>query len=393
MKKIIFLLLVLLTAGYIRLFSQTEQDTSVYLITCGPGAETYSHYGHSALRVIIPERKSDLVYNWGVFDFSTPHFAYRFARGRLEYMLDKDTFKRFLQSYFYEKRWVEVQKINLEPGEIKILLDLISENLKPENRKYRYDFFYDDCSTRIRDLLEKAIGRNLIYAPSGPDEKLTFRFLTGKYQRPYPWLNFGIDLLMGTPSDKKASYRDMMFLPIEMQTELSEALISRNGKMIPLLSNPETILDFNTPVIKPNFFTTPVFIFTLLCVVLIIFYSMVKNRRTIKTADIIIFAVYSSLVILMLFTNFITDHQQMKKNLSLLWLSPFVPVCLAAVVLNKKWFVWFRIVFILCLISFVIQIAFPGMVNNAFIPLILILFLRSSARAGFSWNPLSVKTF
>jgi hypothetical protein len=308
-------------------------------------------------------------------------------------MLDKDTFKRFLQAYFYEGRWVQVQKINLEPGEIKILLDLINENLKPENRKYRYDFFYDDCSTRIRDLLEKAIGRDLIYAPSGPDNKLTFRFLTGKYQRPYPWLNFGIDLLMGTPSDKKASYRDMMFLPIEMQTELSEALINRNGKMIPLLSNPETILDFNTPVIKPNFFISPVFIFTLLCVALIIFYSLVRNRRTIKTADIIIFAIYTSLVILMVFTNFITDHQQMKKNLSLLWLSPFVPVCLAAVILNKKWFVWFRIVFILCLISFVIQIGFPGMVNSAFVPLILILFLRSSARAGFSWNPLSVKTF
>jgi hypothetical protein len=393
MKKIILFLLILITTGYIRLFSQTEQDTSVYLITCGPGTETYSHYGHSALRVTIPERKSDLVYNWGVFDFSTPHFAYRFARGRLDYMLDKDTFKRFLQAYLYERRWVQVQKINLEPQEIKILMDLISENLKPENRKYRYDFFYDDCSTRIRDLLEKAIGRNLIYAPSGPDEKLSFRFLTGKYQRPYTWLNFGIDLLMGTPSDKKASYRDMMFLPIEMQTELSEALINRNGKMIPLLSNPETILDFNTPLVKPNFFTTPVFIFTLFCVALIIFYSMVKNRRTIKTADIIIFAIYSSLVILMLFTNFITDHQQMKKNLSLLWLSPFVPVCLVAVILNKKWFVWFRIVFILCLISFVIQIAFPGMVNSAFVPVILILFLRSSARAGFSWNPLSVKTF
>jgi hypothetical protein len=393
MKKIILLLAILMVTGYIDLISQTPSDTSVYLITCGPGTETYSHYGHSALRITIPERNSDLVYNWGVFDFSTPHFAYKFARGRLEYMLDTEPFKRFLQTYIYEERWVQIQKVNLEPGEIKTLMKLIAENLKTENRKYRYDFFYDDCSTRIRDLLEQAVGSSLIYSPSGNEKQPTFRFLTGKYQRSYPWLNFGIDLLMGTPCDKKASYRDMMFLPIEMQNELSEAVINRDGRMIPLLRNPDIVLDFNAPVVKSNFFTTPDFIFSILCVLIIIFFYLVKNKRAIKAADIIIFTLFSCLALLMLFTNFFTDHQQMKSNLSLLWLSPFVPVCLAAVLMNRNWFVWFRIVFVLCLISFLIQIIFTYAANSAFIPLILILLVRSFARSGYRWNPLSVKTF
>jgi hypothetical protein len=393
MKKVILILVIMLAGNHNDLFSQTISDTSFFLITCGPGIETYSHYGHSALRVTIPSQNIDLVYNWGVFDFSTPNFAYKFAKGRLEYMLDTEALNQFLRAYLFEQRWVEIQKINLSPSETKILMQLIAENLKPENVNYRYDFFYDDCSTRIRDLLEKATDNKLLYSPSAEKYKPTFRFLTGTYQLQYPWLDFGIDLLMGTPSDKKASDREKMFLPIELQKGLSEAYVNRNGRMVPLLQNPETILDYPDPVVKQSFVTQPFFIFTLLCVAIIIFTTTVRSGRTVKIADILIYALFSLLALLMLFTNFITDHEQMKYNLCLLWLSPFVPVCLAAVILNKEWIVWFRIVFILSLVSFIIQIVSPYTGNNAFMPLILILLVRSSVRAGFTWNPLSAKTF
>jgi hypothetical protein len=392
MKKVILILVIMLAGNHNDLFSQTISDTSFFLITCGPGIETYSHYGHSALRVTIPSQNIDLVYN-GVFDFSTPNFAYKFAKGRLEYMLDTEALNQFLRAYLFEQRWVEIQKINLSPSETKILMQLIAENLKPENVNYRYDFFYDDCSTRIRDLLEKATDNKLLYSPSAEKYKPTFRFLTGTYQLQYPWLDFGIDLLMGTPSDKKASDREKMFLPIELQKGLSEAYVNRNGRMVPLLQNPETILDYPDPVVKQSFVTQPFFIFTLLCVAIIIFTTTVRSGRTVKIADILIYALFSLLALLMLFTNFITDHEQMKYNLCLLWLSPFVPVCLAAVILNKEWIVWFRIVFILSLVSFIIQIVSPYTGNNAFMPLILILLVRSSVRAGFTWNPLSAKTF
>lgn len=373
------------------LLSQAVEDTSFYLITCGPGTETYSIYGHSALWLTIPDRNIDIVYNWGVFDFSTPHFAYKFAKGRLEYMLDTEHVRRFMQVYTFEKRWVQVQKINLNSAEKKILMELITENLKPENIKYRYDFFYDDCSTRIRDLLEKAVGSKLRYQPAAGRRSMpTFRFLTGSYQKQYPWLDLGIDLLMGTPSDKKASDRDRMFLPLEMQNELSRAVVMREGKMVPLLQNPETIVSFPSPEVKSSFLTHPLFITSFLFIVMIIIAALAKKSIVIKILDIIVFSFFSALSILMLFTNFFSDHQQMKYNLNILWFSPFIPICLIAVILNRKWFDWFRLVFTLSVISFIIIIIFPNTGNTAFVPLILLIMVRSSARAGFSWNPLSV---
>ena len=147
-------------------FSQASNDTIVYLLTCGPGTETYSIYGHSALRIVIPEKHTDTVYNWGVFDFNTKHFVWKFAKGRLDYMVIGESLKGFLGSYFFEQRYVYSQRINIDASEMRILTGLINENMKPENTKYRYDFFYDDCTTRIRDLLEKSIGEKLKYPPA-----------------------------------------------------------------------------------------------------------------------------------------------------------------------------------------------------------------------------------
>jgi len=188
-----------------------DTDTTFHLITCGPGTETYSVYGHSALLIVY--NKTDSVYNWGMFDFDRPNFAWNFAKGRLNYWLGSEPFSKFLRSYFYEERYVISQKIDLEADEKKMIMDLIHVNLLPENYEYRYDFFYDDCSTRIRDLLEKAIGKDLIYPPDDTDDRPTFREMTGKYQKVYPWLQFGIDLIMGSPGDLEADFRERMFLP------------------------------------------------------------------------------------------------------------------------------------------------------------------------------------
>jgi hypothetical protein len=145
--------------------SQERTEAEVYLLTCGPGTEIYSVYGHSALRIVIPAKNSDLVYNWGVFDFSTPHFAWEFAKGKLDYMLGVSSYDSFLKEYYAETRWVISQKFNLESRDNEKLFALIVDNLKPENIKYKYDFYYDNCSTRIRDLVEKAIGKDLMYPP------------------------------------------------------------------------------------------------------------------------------------------------------------------------------------------------------------------------------------
>jgi hypothetical protein len=391
MKKPLFIFSLLIILNFQNGFSQPKNDTTVYLLTCGTGTETYSIYGHSALRIVIPEQKTDTVFNWGVFDFSAPNFAWKFAKGRLDYWVAGESLQMFLRTYFYEQRYVVSQKINLDAGETKKIIALINENLKPENANYRYDFFYDDCSTRIRDLLEKSIGEKLLYPPAETGKLPTFREMVGKYQKPFPWLNFGIDLIMGSPGEKKASYRDRMFLPIDMKNGLSGAVINRNGKMTPMMQNPEVILDFETPSVKQNFFSSPVFIFTLLLIIVIIFSSRFKNRKENNLIDIVIFSVFSVLAILMIFFNFFTDHQQMRGNLNIIWLNPFIIICLLTLLFKRTGLVWFRIVFFISLFFLVLHLVLPQAFNVAILPLVLILLIRSSLRAGFEWNPLLKK--
>jgi hypothetical protein len=391
MKRIFLICLLFQSISLPGVFSQQPNDTVAYLLTCGPGTETYSIYGHSAIRIVIREKHTDTVYNWGVFDFNTKNFAWKFAKGRLDYMLDTESLKGFLQGYFFEKRYVYSQKINIDAKEIHKLTELINENLKPENIKYIYDFFFDDCSTRIRDLLEKSIGEILKYPPPESGRIPTFRDLVAKYQNPYPWLKFGVDLIMGSTSDKKAVFRDRMFLPIELKDGLSKAVIHRSGKMIPLLQNPEILLDFDAPVIKQKFLTSPPFIFTIVIILILILAALTKSRKIIRLIDIGIYTVFSVLSLLMIFFNFFTDHQQMKLNLNIIWLNPFIIVCLALLILNKTGTLWYGVVFYISACFLVLQIILPQSFNIAFLLLDIIILIRSSVRSEFDWNPLTLK--
>ena len=391
MKKILLVIFFLIIIYFPRIYSQTGKEAQVYLLTCGPGTETYSIYGHSAIRIVIPDENTDIVYNWGVFDFSTPNFAWKFAKGRLDYMVIAESLETFLQMYLFEQRFVHSQKINLDTADTERLITLINENLKPENSKYRYDFFYDDCSTRIRDLLEKSVGDKLLYPPEESSEAPSFRDMTGKYQAPYPWLKFGIDLIMGSPGDKKTTFRDRMFLPIDLQNCLSEAVVKRDGKMIPLLQNPELILDYDLPSQQKRFLYSPENIFALILIVLVIIMPIIKSKLFIKTIDIVIFFLFSVLAILMIFFNFFTDHQQMRLNLNIIWLNPFVLLCFASLILDMPGLKWFRIVFFISVAFLILYLILPQDFSIAVLPLALIIAVRSSARAGFAWNPFSLK--
>ncbi|HEX2969778.1 MAG TPA: DUF4105 domain-containing protein [Bacteroidales bacterium] len=370
-----------------QLISAQKSDTTLYLITCGPGTEIYSIYGHSALLVRIDER--DTVYNWGVFDFDAPHFGWRFAQGNLDYMLIQERLRYFLGEYFYYKRYVLSQEINLEPDEKRIILDLITENLKPENVKYRYDFFYDDCSTRIRDLLEKAIGSKLIY-PSDYKAGTTFRDLIGEYQQFYPWLQFGIDLLVGSNAEKTAGIRDKMFLPDYLMSVLSATSVKRDTLNKPLLNRADVLLDFAPPALKKSFFTAPLFVFSLLLVILIILSYRLRSRVQNNIMDFSIFFVFAILSLLMIFFNFFTGHEQLRANYNILWLNPFVIVLFIAILIGKNERLWARIVFYLTVAFLVIHLFIPQAFNVADYPVILIIILRTIVRGEFKWSPVKL---
>lgn len=364
-----------------------ETDTTMYLITCGPGTETYSIYGHSALLVDIGGKKT--VYNWGIFDFDAPNFVWNFAKGRLDYWLGYESLDTFLRSYFYEERYVLSQKLNLAAVEKRKIVELIQENLKPENKSYRYDFFYDDCSTRIRDLIEKALGDDLVYTGE-VSSGLTFRDLITEFQRPYRWLQFGVDLLIGSTADKEADVRERMFLPDYLMNGLTSAKVIRNSEEIPLLNQAEMLLDFDPVLVNHSYLTSPFFIFSMLLMLVIFLSFMMKSLSSNNMMDFIIFFIFAMLAVLMIFFNFFTDHAQLRQNYNILWLNPFLIVLFFAIVSGKGEKLWGRVVFFVTASFILTHLLIPQTFHLANYPLLLIIMLRSMGRSDFGWSPVTI---
>ena len=397
MKRFLLVLPILLLIT-VPLFSQetvdgTEREIDVYMLTCGPGPDVYATWGHSAIRVVDHNAGTDIVYNWGVFDFSTKHFGWKFAKGRLEYMLASTSYENFMREYIYYKRYVKSQKVNLEPEEIDQMLLLINENLKPENVKYRYDFFYDDCSTRIRDLFENIIGNKFLYPPNEKETGATYSQEIGNYTKYSPWLDLGIDLLMGREGQINTTLRDRMFLPEGLSEGLAQVVVNRGGMMVPLLANPIMVLEGDETILQKKTALSPLVVFSAMFILIVLLSIYIKSVPANNIFDITLFFIFSLLSGLMLFFNFFTDHQQMKMNMDIIWLSPFVIICLFSLIFNKE-LVWsFKSVFILCVVYAVAIMFLPNSMNISLLPLVLSLALRSMVRSDYKWNPLKLRTF
>lgn len=197
-------------------------------------------------------------------------------------------------------------------------------------------------------------------------------------------------MLMGTPGEKGATFRDRMFLPEDLQRNLTQTVVNRDRRMVSLLTSSETILDFPPPDVKPGFFTSPIFVFSLLFIFIVILSAWLKDSVVINYIDIAIFLAFSVLSLLMIFFNFFTDHLQMRLNLNIIWFNPIIIFCLYPLITGKKNHIFFRIVFLLTLLFIPIIIIIPNALNSSFVPVIFILLLRSSARSGFQWNPLNL---
>lgn len=384
MKNTIFILLLSLLS--LNLFPAPQSRLEVYMLTCSPGTESYSIYGHSALRVVNPETGSDLVYNWGVFDFSTPNFNYKFARGRLNYMLGIYPYNRFLQEYFQEGRSVWSQRVNFDARETDLLMELLNENAKPENVYYRYDFFMDNCATRIRDLFEKVGGKSLVYPDYQGQKSPTYRERLQELQSGYPWLDMGIDLLLGTPGDNDCDYRGSMFLPEYLKDNLALAKLSDEEGEHPLLGEVVTVLEFDHPSLKLPFYSQAWFFLSIVFLLVFIFTFSVKSKILQTGFDLLFFLFMSLLAFLMIFTNYLTEHIAMGNNFNMVWLNPMMPIALYAV-FRRESLLWFWRTQIALSLFFMLLIAIIRQsLNPAFIPVILILVSRSYYRLTTSFR-------
>ena len=217
----------------------------ISLLTCASGEEIYSLFGHTAIRYENYTRGIDAVFNYGIFNFNAPNFILRFALGETDYQLGVTDYERFAAEYYYLERDVWQQELNLTVQEKGKLVMLLEENYRPENRIYRYNFFYDNCATRPRDLIEKSIDGTLQYADdmTDTDSGISFRDLLHKYSKGHPWSRFGMDLCMGSQADRTINRRLMMFVPFYVQEYFNQArIVNKEGEARPLVLNEEKII-------------------------------------------------------------------------------------------------------------------------------------------------------
>lgn len=214
----------------------------VSLLTCAAGGEIYSLFGHTAIRYENYTRGIDAVFNYGMFNFNAPNFIFRFALGETDYQLGVTDYEHFAAEYNYLGRDVWQQTLNLTEEEKERLIALLTENYRPENRVYRYNFFYDNCATRPRDQIERAINGTLQYADNmtANSTGISFRDLLHKYSEGHLWSRFGMDLCMGSKADEPINRRLAMFVPFYMQEYFNKAqIVDKEGQARPLVAKEE----------------------------------------------------------------------------------------------------------------------------------------------------------
>lgn len=290
----------------------------VSLITAAPGEELYSTFGHSALRVNDPARRFDRCYNYGTFDFDQPNFYLNFCRGKLLYYLEVERHRDFEYSYLMDRRTLQEQVLNLNQEQKQRLFELLQENALPENRSYKYDFFYDNCSTRIRDIVEKALMYQVFFDTTTIRQGTTMRQLLRPYLADKPWTQFGIDLVLGQAADRVAQPKDFMFLPDHMHnifgaTKLPDGqpLVRSESKIPPQ--------GFSPSGFQPGWLDHPLLI-TSLITLLGLF--CLANPRTERFFDPIFWFVLGALGLVMFLLWVATDHTATKTNWNLLWALP-----------------------------------------------------------------------
>lgn len=295
-----------------------SDSARISLITVAPGEELYSTFGHNALRVYDPVKGINQCYDYGTFDFDQPNFYLNFCRGKLLYTLDVGPYRYFERANLRDERLMREQLLNLDSLQRQRVFTALETNALPQNRYYKYDFFYDNCATRIRDILREGFMYRLNLDTSLARQGATMRQLLRPYLKDKPWTQFGIDLILGVPTDRKARPDDYMFLP-DYVHEVLAATRLEDGR--PLVKSEKRIPEASFPRFeyKPWFFDHP---FWVMLVVAVIGLLSMANPRTERIFDTIFWLVLglAGLVIALLW--FATDHQATKTNLNILWALP-----------------------------------------------------------------------
>lgn len=317
-------------------FAETPADSiRVSLLTCSPHDEIYSLYGHTAIRYEDKASKTDIVVNYGMFSFKKPFFVARFVLGLTDYEMGIQDFNDFCYEYQYFGSQVTQQEINLTPEEKGQLLKALQDNYA-NARVYRYNYFYNNCTTKARDIILKSINGKIEYK-NAIDKSVSFRDLIHGCNANYSWASFGNDLLLGFKADMQTTREEQQFLPDNLMRDFGQAkIVSADGSARPLVKNTEIIVKGNDHAIAGKTKVTPQFVFiTLLLLIAAIVVAEFKTKKRFLWVDISLL-LSSGLAGLILFVMLFSEHPTTSTNLQIFILCPLNLYWAIYIIKNKR---------------------------------------------------------
>ena len=339
MKKILLFLLISLAAK-----AQLSSKAEVVLVTVAPGKELHSAFGHTILWVNDPMNGIDRAYSYGTFNFKTENFYLKFLMGTLPYTISVHSMQdEFNYNAQYEKRGMIAQKLQLDSLQKNAIFQALENNLLPENREYAYKFFYDNCSTRIRDMIERNAPGKYAWKQAPNLEGKSYRDWMNKYLKPNSWVTLGMNLALGVPSNVKATASQSCYLPdnLASATNLAKGLSASPVSLFDAESTQESGFDFTGPYVILGLLS-----------LLVGFFSY-KGKFS-YVADVALFSVIGLLAWFIFFLGTATNHEVMAWNPASLMLFPLnFPLVIWFARNPLKWKFYIHMVSVFCLVGMI----------------------------------------
>ena len=377
-KKLLLTVYILYsTFSYSQNYNLTDNSV-ISIITIAPGSSLNDAFGHNAIRIKDPNKNLDVTFDYGRFDFNAPNFYLNFARGKLNYSIGTNRYYDILKFYEWQNRTVKEQVLNLNLTERQRLFDYLLNNYKPENRNYLYDFFYDNCATKIKDVLNIATNYTVQY--NTPENFVPKSFRTLIQDKLYwnTWGSLGIDLALGSVIDQNATPEEYMFLPSYIHSFFNNASFKTSNSA--LVKESKTIFQQKSTEKQNDFFISPIFILGLLgFIIIFITYKDLKRNIRSKWLDITLFSITGIVGVVILLLWFATDHSATHQNYNLLWACALNLIVIRQLFKNKpsKWFIKYIkfLIILLCLLT-LHWIIGVQVFANGLIPLLVGLLIR-----------------
>jgi len=330
-------------------------NAQISLLTISPGNNLYAAFGHTGIRIKDPAKDIDWVYNYGTFDSDTPWFYFKFIRGQLDYQLSVAYYETTYQHYRVQKRSIIEQVLNISPEHKNNIFTFLRKNYLPENRNYRYDFFFDNCSTRPRDVFEIVLDSTLKFQ-SGYNTELSFRHLLDPYIMNRPLIDLGIDIALGQSADDISTAREEMFLPFYLMSALENAMVTYKNEDQPhaFVMKTDTLYWVSTETDLQGLDWLTIMLWLMFgCTTAWTIKDYRSNRMTISgirtLPDIMLFGLIGMIGLILLFLWFGTEHTVTANNWNLLWAWPTHFIIVFSLISGKqeRWHNWYLIITII----------------------------------------------